>query len=152
MFVNILSLTLQIGMDLVYAENKIKNTALRVLISSAIGLVLAIIVAPKYGAVGCAAATGAALVLTQILYVDFYQRNMELDMWAFFKKCHLRIVPLITIYAGIGFVVSRFLQIHDWSTLVLSIALYTIGFCLIFWYFLANDYEKHLVSGFFDKF
>lgn len=150
-FVNILSLTLQIGMDLVYAENKIKYTAVRVLISSLIGLVLSIIAAPKYGAIGCAAATGIALVLTQILYVDFYQRKMGLDMSAFFKKCHLKTVPLITVYALIGFAVSRALPIHSWSTLLLSIAGYTIGFCLIAWLFLANDYEKNLVLGFINK-
>ena len=72
-------------------------------------------------------------------------------MLAFFKKCHLKMVPLITVYALISFAVSRVLPIHSWSTLLLSIAGYTIGFCLIAWLFLANDYEKHLVLGFFNK-
>ncbi len=147
-FVNVISLTLQIGMDLVYAENKIKQTAIRVLISSAIGLVLSIITAPKYGALGCAASTGVALVLTQILYIDFYHRKMGLDMGHFFKNCHLKIMPLIVLYAILGYVASYNLVIRSWTLLLAAITVYVIGFCIIAWFFLANEYEKNLIIGF----
>lgn len=147
-FANIISLTLTIAMDMVYAENKIKHTALRVVISSAIGLVISIIVAPKYGAVGCAAATGVALVLTQILYVDFYQRKMGLDMGYFFRNCHLKIMPLIVVYAVVGFFVCRNLIINSWLMLIVVICVYTVGYLAIAWFFLVNEYERNLVKGF----
>ena len=147
-FVNILSLSMQIGMDLVYAENKIKHTALRVLISSLIGLVLSIIAAPKYGALGCAVATGVALVLTQILYVDFYQRKMGLDMGHFFKNCHLKIMPLIVVYTVAGYFICRNLAIDSWLMLFVVIGVYTVGYLAIAWFLLANNYEKDLVLGF----
>ena len=150
-FVNVISLTLQIGMDLVYAENKIKQTAMRVFVSSLIGLILSIIVAPKYGAMGCAAATGFALVLTQILYIDFYQRKMGLDMKLFFNQCHLKIAPIITVYAITGFFVSRYLSISNWSMLLFSIAVYATGFIVLAWIFLANDYEKKMILSFLKK-
>lgn len=150
-FVNILSLTMQIGMDLVYAENKIKHTALRVLISSLIGLVLSIIVAPRYGALGCAAATGVALVLTQILYVDFYQRKMGLDMGCFFKNCHLKIMPLMVAYAIVGYFICSNLAINSWLMLIVVIGVYMMGYFAIAWLFLANDYEKNLILGFVTK-
>lgn len=150
-FVNIISLTLHIGMDLVYAENKIKHTALRVLISSLIGLVLSIIVAPKYGALGCAAATGVALVLTQILYIDFYQRKMGLNMGYFFKNCHLKIMPLIVVYAVASYFICSNLAIDSWTMLFGVIGVYTVGYLVIAWFFLANKYEKELVLGFLSK-
>lgn len=150
-FVNILSLTMQIGMDLVYAENKIKHTALRVVISSLIGLVLSIIVAPKYGALGCAAATGVALVLTQVLYVEFYQRKMGLDMGYFFKNCHLKIMPLIVVYAVAGYFICSNLVIGSWLMLLVAIGIYTLGYLVIAWLFLANIDEKDLVLGFVRK-
>lgn len=150
-FVNIISLTLSIAMDVVYAENRIKHTAMRVLISSLIGLVLSIIVTPKYGAVGCAAATGLALVLTQILYVDFYQRKMGLDMGYFFRNCHLRIMPLIVVYALIGYFICRNLIINNWFMLFVVIGVYTIGYFAVAWFLLANDYEKGLILGFVTK-
>lgn len=150
-FVNILSLTMQIGMDLVFAENKIRHTAMRVFISSLIGLVLSVIVAPKYGAIGCAACTGFALVLTQVLYVLFFNNKMGLDMKAFFKKCHLRIMPLLVVYAVVAYFAKRFFIIDNWLSLVLSIAVYAIGYLLIAWFVLANEDEKNLVKGFIKR-
>lgn len=150
-FVNILSLTMHIGMDLVFAENKIRHTAMRVLISSLIGLVLSVILAPKYGALGCAAATGVSLVLTQILYVDFYKRKMELDMSYFFKKCHLKIMPLIVLYAIVGYCICRYWTIENWLMLFMGIVVYTIGYFAITWFFIANQYEKDLIKSFIKK-
>ncbi len=150
-FVNIISLTLQIGIDLVYAENKIKNIALRVLVSSLIGLVLSIIVAPKYGALGCAAATGVALVLTQILYIEYFQRKLGLDMGYFFKNCHLKIMPLIVLFALVGYFVCRQFAIDSWIILFAVITIYSLGYFTIVWLFLANKSEKELVRGFVSK-
>lgn len=150
-FVNVVSLTLQIGMDLVYAENKIKQTAMRVLVSSLIGLILSIIVAPKYGALGCAAATGFALVLTQILYIGFYQKKMGLDMGAFFKQCHLKIMPLLVIYAIVCYYICQSITINNWLTLFVAILVYTVGYLIIAWLIIANQYEKDLIKSFMMK-
>ena len=146
-FVNILSLTLSIAIDTVYAENKIKHIALRVIACSAIGLVLSIIVAPKYGAVGCAAATGFALFLTQILYVDYYKKHLGLDMTHFFKNCHLKLMPLVLIYLVIAYIVCRYVNIDNWLMLLVIIALYSTGYFLLVWFFLANEYEKDLIKS-----
>lgn len=150
-FVNIISLTMQIAMDMVFAENKIKYTATRVLISSLVGIVFSAIVAPKYGAIGCAAATGVALVLTQILYVQFYQNKMGLDMGQFFKNCHLKILPLLTIYTVAAFFIQRVLPISGWVGLICSIGIYVIGYCALVWLFIANKYEKDLLLSFITK-
>lgn len=149
--VNILSLTMQIGMDLVYAENRIKHTASRVLISSLLGLVLSIILAPKYGAIGCAAATGIALVFTQVLYVQFYHNKMGLDMKRFFNNCHLKILPLLTVYSIAAYFIQNLMPIKGWMGLGISIAIYAIGYCLIAWLFVANTYEKDLILSFVYK-
>jgi peptidoglycan biosynthesis protein MviN/MurJ (putative lipid II flippase) len=124
---------------------------MRVLISSLIGLILSIIIAPKYGAFGCAAATGMALVLTQILYIDFYQRKMGLNMGCFFKNCHVKIMPLIVIYAIVSFFICHNLIINNWLILFVVIGVYTLGYLTIAWFFLANNYEKELVLGFVHK-
>lgn len=150
-FVNILSLTMQIGMDLVYAENKIKYTAMRVVISSALGLILSILFAPKYGAIGCAAATGFALVLTQVLYVDFYRRKMGLNMGYFFKNCHLKIMPLIVVYSAIVYVVWQQLHLNGWFSLIVAIGAYALGYFAMAWLFLTNQSEKDLIKGIIKK-
>lgn len=150
-FVNIISLTLQIGMDMVYAENQVKHTATRVLLSSLVGLVLLIIVAPKYGAIGCAAATGVSLVLTQILYVDFYKRKMGLDMNLFFRKCHLKILPILSLYTLGAYFIQSYVPFEGWVALICMIGIYVIGYGAISWFFLANPSEKDLVLSFISR-
>lgn len=150
-FVNILSLTMQIGMDLVFAENKIRHTATRVLVSSIIGLVLSFIVAPKYGAVGCAAATGFALVLTQILYVQFYNKKMGLNMAKFFHDCHFKIIPLLAVYAVAAYFLNKYISVESWFVLILSIVIYSIGYFVIVYFVLFNNDEKNLILGFVKK-
>lgn len=150
-FVNVISLTLQIAMDVVYAENMVKPAAIRVLVSSLIGLVLSVLAAPKFGAIGCAAATGIALVLTQILYIQFYHKKMGLDMKQFFCRCHLKILPLLTVYTVAAFFIQRFLPINGWGGLLVTMGIYSMGYFLIAWLFIANKYEKDLVLGFIKR-
>ena len=150
-FVNVISLTLQIAMDFVYAENQIKHTATRVLLSSLVGIVLSIIVAPKYGAIGCAAATGVSLILTQILYVDFYKRKMGLDMNLFFRKCHLKILPILSLYTVGAYFIQRYVPFDGWTILLCMIVVYVIGYCAITWFALADTYEKNLVLSFIPQ-
>lgn len=150
-FVNIISLTLQIGMDLVYAENKIKQTALRVFFSSLIGLLFSVFLAPRYGAIGCAAATGGALVLTQILYILYFNNKMDLDMKFFFKNCHIKIMPLLLAYAMLAYFTSYYLIINNWFALIVSIAVYILGYLLVVWFVLLSQDEKDLILGFVKK-
>lgn len=150
-FVNVISLTLQIAMDVVYAENMVKPAAIRVLVSSLIGLVLSVLAAPKFGAIGCAAATGIALVLTQILYIQFYHKKMGLDMKQFFCRCHLKILPLLTVYTVAAFFIQRFLPINGWGGLLVTMGIYSMGYFLIAWLFIANKYEKDLVLSFIKR-
>lgn len=144
---NIISLTLAIAMDVVYAENKIKAIAIMVLSSSAIGLVISCLLAPKYGAVGCALASGCGLILTQILYIIYYQKKMDLDMGYFFKNCHLKILPVLLIYSIVAFFIRRLFVINSWMILLTSIGIYTIFFIAIVYFLLFNEDEKHLVKS-----
>lgn len=150
-FVNVISLTLQIAMDVVYAENQVKHTATRVLISSLIGVVLSIIAAPKYGAIGCAAATCFALILTQILYVDFYKRKMGLNMNFFFSKCHLKILPILSLYSLGTYFIQSYVPFEGWVALICMIGIYVIGYGAISWFILANPSEKDLVLSFISR-
>jgi hypothetical protein len=43
------------------------------------------------------------------------------------------------------------LPIDGWIRLLLSIGIYVIGYCVIVWFFLSNNYEKELVLGFISK-
>jgi len=148
---NIISLTLSVAMDVVYAENKIKTVAIMTISTSAIGLLFACLFASQYGAVGCALASGAGLILTQVLYIIFYQRKMHLDMGYFFKNCHLKVLPLLIFYSISAFFIQYNLPVKGWMGLGVSIGIYAIGYCMIVWLFIANKYEKGLIISVVSK-
>ena len=72
-------------------------------------------------------------------------------MGYFFKNCHLKIMPLIVVYAVASYFICSNLAIDSWTMLFGVIGVYTVGYLVIAWFFLANKYEKELVLGFLSK-
>ena len=70
--INLVSLTQRIADDLVYVENKIKDTAIRIFICSLVGLGVACLLSPKYGAVGAAIGTAFGLFVYRLIVNVFY--------------------------------------------------------------------------------
>ena len=144
---NLSSLTLSVAGDLICAENKIRYASLTTVITSAIGLIFAFLLAPTMGAVGCAIASGCGLVLNEIVMIIFYQKKMHLDMGYFFKNCHLKILPVLLVYTVCAFFIKRMIVINSWSELICHIAVYTLGYVVIVYFMLFNNDEKSLLKG-----
>lgn len=148
---NTVLFTQSIANNVVYVENKIKNTATMTIVSSALGLGLACILAPSMGAVGCAIGTGAGLALNAVWLNVFYNKVLKIDVIQFFKSCHLKIMPLIVAYAIVGYFICRSIVIDNWFLLCMLIGVYTLGYLAIVWFILANKYEKDLVLSLIKK-
>lgn len=144
---NIVSLTLQIAMDTVYAENRIKGISIITLISAPIGLIIAWVLAPRYGALGCAIGSGIGLILTQLMNVIFFHKKMDFNMAYFFVNCHLKILPVLIVYSIIAYFIRQMFTINSWVTLIAGIAIYSVIYCAIVYFFLFNKDEKSLVIG-----
>lgn len=148
---NTVLFTQSIANDVVFVENKIKNTATMTLVSSALGLTLACSLSPSMGAVGGAIGTGSGLALNALWLNIFYKKVLKIDVKHFFKKCHLKIIPLIAAYAVMGYFICSHLKIDTWFILVVLIGIYMLGYLAIVWFILANKYEKDLVLSFIKK-
>ena len=149
---NLVSNTQSIANDTVYAENKVKYTAPIILGSSFLGLLISFGVAPKLGAVGCAASTCLALVIYVVLVNRFYYRKLKIEIGRFFRECQFRItsVMLISIVAGVA--IKFFFPISGWGSLFFAAGIYGVIY-LINAYFLAfNNEEKRLVTSLFKPF
>ena len=60
-------------------------------------------------------------------------------------------MPLIVVYAVVGYFICRNINIDNWPTLLVVIGVYIVGYLAIAWFVLANQYEKNLVLGFVRK-
>lgn len=148
---NVVSVTQAIANDYVMAINKVRTTAIFILISSSIGFVGSIILAPSYGAVGCAASTCFALFLNLVLVNVFYSKKLGLNVWQFFKECHLKILPLIMVLTILAYGIELYYCPKDWYTLIIAMSLYTITFVILAYFLLFNKYEKDLIKSLIKK-
>lgn len=143
---NIVSLTQHIADNLIYVENRVRASATRIFISSLVGLCIACVLAPQYGAIGCALGTGIGLCLYLIIINIYLSSNMHLDLSYFFLNCHLKILPFLLMMSFMGYYLFSTIEVSTWFSLICSIVAYcavyfTIGYCLCF-----NKEEKALFT------
>lgn len=143
---NLVSLTQHIASDLVYAENKVRYTSTISFLSSGLALIGAILLAPRYGALGCAISYFLVMTLNLIQYNVFYKRSLKIDVLRFFKECHLKQAPLLTVLALISYIILKQVTISNWGTFALCGCIYGLLFIIISYLFLFNKEEKKIVK------
>lgn len=94
-----------------------------------------------WGAIGCAACSGLALLIYVVWVNIFYKRDLNIDIRRFFKECHWKILPIMSIFAIIAFVVVNNIAINMWISLLLTAGIYCILFFALA-YALMNNEEK----------
>ena len=146
----LISNTQTIANDLVYAENKVKSTSIMIFVSSSIGLIMALLLSKKLGAVGCAFSTCVGLIVYIIMVNIFYHRKMGIDMIAFFMNVHISIIPKLMIPIAISFFCA-FIPIENWLVLFGAILSYCIFYILFCYFFSFNDEEKKIVLSLVKK-
>ncbi len=144
-FSNLVSLTQRIAEDLVYVDNRIKDTTVRILICSALGLGVGCVLAPMFGAIGTAVGTGLGLLVYQIIINVYYQKKLGLDIQSFFYECHLRILPLLIVFAMIAYYFQSLIVFDSWIKLIVCGSIYATIFLILSFVFLFNKNEKQLV-------
>jgi O-antigen/teichoic acid export membrane protein len=139
-------LTQNIAINLVYVENKVRATASRIFVTSLIGLVIAVLLSSKYGAIGAAVGTCAGLCIYQIWINHYFYKSLGLDVIRFFEECHFKILPLLILYTGIFYYFVSYFDNSNWISLIIQVAIYASLFIIICRYFLFYDEEKNYLS------
>lgn len=143
-FTNLVTLTQRIADDYIYVENRIKDSSIRLFISSFVGLVVSVILSPRLGAVGCGIGTGVGLLMYTVSINKFYVKGLGLDIKSFFQNCHLKILPLLVIVSAIVFILVGFIELATWTRLLVAIFAYTLIFGAVSYLILFNEDEKSL--------
>ena len=143
---NLVLLTQSVAGDLIYVENKIKESTIRILICSVIGLGVACVLSPKLGAVGAAIGTAFGLCLYILLINVFYHKRMDLDIVDFFKQCHLKILPLLIVLAAVFYFLGTKVVLDTWIKLAAGIIIYALIFAFVCYFIIFNKDEKNLLK------
>lgn len=140
--------TQHIAEDVVYAENEIKYSAIISISCAVFSFIFACVFSPYMGAIGCALAMSLSTVINIIFLNVFYKRKMKLDIYRFFRECHLRVMPILAIMSVIFFIIMQYIVINSWSSLVCYMGFYVFCFVLVSYFFIFNEDEKKMLNIF----
>jgi O-antigen/teichoic acid export membrane protein len=139
---NLVTLTQRIADDYIYVENRIKDSSIRLFLSSLVGLIISALLAPKMGAIGCGIGTGAGLIIYTISINYYYNNMLKLNMKEFFRNCHLKIMPLLLGPSVVAYCLISHIELSSWFYLLTAIFIYFIVFGCLSYFFLFNKDEK----------
>ena len=145
-FPNVISTTQSIANDLLYAENKIKNTAPVLFFTSFLGLICALFIVREYGAVACAVCTCLGMILYLFWLNHFYAKKLSLNITLFFRKCHIQIVLRMMATFVVGLLIKHIIVIDSWTSFIISVVCYSIIYLFNAYFFAFNSVEKALAK------
>lgn len=141
-----ISMTQQIGTTISYVVNEVRYNSIFAISTSLLSLVIAVLLASSWGAIGCGFAVFVALLLNNILMNVFYSHKLHLGIKDFFIKCHLKICPFLMIFWLLLYIVEHTININSWGTLILMGIIYTLLFMIVMYFFVMNKTERNMVS------
>jgi hypothetical protein len=115
-------------------------------IIAVLSLIVQIILAEKYGGIGCAFAVSGALILGQGLIMNIYYAKVQhLDIITFWKEIlRMSIVPVLLTALAIA--VMSLIEIDSWIKWIGSVCIYCLVYVPLFWRFSMNQYEHEIVA------
>lgn len=136
-----------LGITILQARNQMKFRSLLYIAIACIALIMQIILAKKWGGVGCAVAVATALLVGQGLIMNiYYSRKQGLNILLFWKEIlKMSIVPIILVSFSI-FLLKK-VDLDSWLYLLSAIIVFCVVYIPLFWKYSMNQYERELLLG-----
>ncbi len=134
-----------LGITILQARNQMKFRSLLYIFIAMAALAFQIVLARRYGGVGCAIAVSGALLLGQGLIMNiYYSKRQGIDIGRFWKEIFRMSVIPIAVTATFLFA-DRMTEIDSWRELAVGIVLFCVIYIPLFWVLSMNKYERELL-------
>ncbi len=151
LFPTLVSATQQIAKTTVIAKKLIKYQALCMTVTGVLGLALSYVLSLKIGALGVCIGT-ATTSLCNITFMNVvYKKKAGINVFEFYKKCYLRLIPCYVISAALGFLVQKYIPVNGWLGLLIKAAIIAIVFCIIMLSFYITKEERNFLCKFLKR-
>ncbi len=141
----IIDVTQSVGISILQAMNKHAFRAYVYVVMAILNIILSIVLAKKYGELGCAFSTMSCLLLGSGVLINWYYKKIGLNIKAFWKN-------LMNIFfsAVVSFIMAILVwRIYPLTNTWISFLAHGIIFVLIYicfsWMLALNSYEKDLI-------
>ena len=134
-----------LGITMLQARNQMKFRSLLYIFIAMAALAFQIVLARRYGGVGCAIAVSGALLLGQGLIMNiYYSKRQGIDIGRFWKEIFRMSVIPIAVTTTFLFA-DRMTEIDSWRELAVGIVLFCVIYIPLFWVLSMNKYERELL-------
>ncbi len=133
------------GITILQARNRMKFRSLLYLGISFASLIGQVVLARRFGTMGCAVSIGAALIIGQGLVMNvYYAKRQEIAIARFWREIgRMMVVPAIFTVSGL--LTTRYVNYSAPLVLVTGICVYLLLFVPAFWRWSMNGYERNLL-------
>ena len=133
------------GISILQARNQLKFRSCLYLVISLTSLYFQILLANKYGAMGCAMAIGIALIIGQGIIMNiYYACRQHIDITKFWGEIlKMSITPIALTVLGV--ITTIHFSISNVSRLLLGIILFSCVYMSAVWRLSLNHYERELI-------
>ncbi len=147
-----LPLIQNLGLSIMQAMNKYKFKALMTTAMAAGNIIISILLARKYQAIGAAIGTALAQIIGNVILINiYYKKVINLNVKAFWSeiiKMFLQFLPT----AAMTLVIISVTNIDGIIGVLIYGSVYVAFYCLFAYRFAMNAYEKNIVKGVLGKF
>lgn len=134
-----------LGITILQARNQMRFRSLMYIVIALASLVLQILLSKRYGGIGCAIGTSAALIIGQVIIMNvYYYKKQRINIPKFwFEIGKMSLAP--TILGIITYIVLNSYAVNTIPKLGLGIVLFSIVYIVVIWFTGINNYERELV-------
>ncbi|MBR5538511.1 MAG: oligosaccharide flippase family protein [Clostridia bacterium] len=147
LFPTLISATQQIAKTTVIAKKLIKYQAMCMTFTGVFGLLISYFLSIKIGALGVCIGTAVAS-LGNIAFMNIiYIKKAGINIFEFYKKCYLRLIPCYGAILLISHFVIRAIPLVGWLGLAVKAMVVVVIFAVIvFFFYIAKDEKKMLLG------
>ena len=115
LFPTLISATQQVAKTTVIAKKLIKYQALCMIVTGVFGLVFSYFVSIHYGALGVCLGTCITSLLNIVYMNVIYKVKAGINVFEFYKKCYLRLIPCYALTLVLGLVIAKYIPNGGWG-------------------------------------
>lgn len=141
----LLQLPQEIGNQTIFAKNEVKKLAVVYVIMAFVNIIMAVSLAPKFGALGiCISVFVAYLVRTVGMDIIFY-KYLHIDIILFFKETFIKLFLPLVLSIFIGLAINTIIRIDSWLGFIVKGIGFVVSYAIVMYAFAMNNIEKELV-------
>ncbi|WKA50210.1 oligosaccharide flippase family protein [Planococcus liqunii] len=149
---SLVTLTQEIARTTLIATNNIKYRAIVTIGTGIVSLIMLLIFAERWGAIGAAFSISVASILGYVIAMNIvYYKVLKINIIKFFIECHFKMSMPFILTLILGFIGNSFITISNVSIFSLKVFIIVAIYFILMWIISLNYFEKKLFKDTMKK-